>query len=119
MKLSSIFLGAAIMWGGLAGPGVYHAVKDEPQTVRATVTGVVDVQETAISARHTEVHTTQGTFNTYKNLDGTPIIKGVTYDFNLQGAHIGVWPPSYTRDITGVRPAIVNDLLGNKPPSNN
>lgn len=111
MKLSSIFLGAAMVWGGLAGPGIYHAVKDDATTVQAQVTGVVDVPKTPFAAAHTEVHTTQGTFNTYKNLDGTPIIKGLTYDFNLQGAHITLWQPGYTRDITGVHMVTPLDKL--------
>jgi hypothetical protein len=100
MKLSSIFLGAAIVWGGAVGPGVYHEIKNTPETVRAEVTGVVETGTKGL--HHAEIHTTAGTFNTYNNLDGTPIVKGLTYDFNLQGAHITPWPPTYTRDITGV-----------------
>ncbi|MDI1228190.1 MAG: hypothetical protein PSY14_10950 [bacterium] len=117
MKLSSVFLGAALVWGGLAGPGIYHEVKDQPETVRAKVTGIVEVDRD-LPSQHTEIHTTSGTFNTYKNLDGTPIVKGVTYDFNLQGAHIKPWPPSYTRDITGVRLVTPFDGLLKKGPTN-
>lgn len=102
MKLSSIFLGAAMVWGGLAGPGVYYQVQNTGETVRAQVTGIVEVPATQTSARHAEIHTTAGTFNTWKNLDNTPIVKGLTYDFNLKGADIDVWPPGYTRNITGV-----------------
>ncbi len=102
MKLSSIFLGAAIMWGAAAGPGVYHEIKNEQKTVQAQVTGVVDVPGNVFTKAHTEVHTTAGVFNTVNNTDRTPIIKGLLYDFNLQGAHITPWAPTYTRDITSV-----------------
>lgn len=117
MKLSSIFLGAAMVWGGLTGPGIYHEFKNELQTVQAQVTGVVDVDKTIFAAKHTEIHTTAGTFNTLNNTGNTPIIKGLTYDFNLQGAHIGTWPPSYTRDITRAHLVTPLDNLF-KPPSN-
>lgn len=101
MKLSSVFLGAAMVWGGMTAPGVYHAVQNAPETVRAEVTGVVEVERANGTSAY-EVHTTAGTFNTWKNLDGTPIVKGLTYDFNLQGADVTFWPPDYTRNITDV-----------------
>jgi hypothetical protein len=117
MKLSSVFLGAALVWGGMAGPGIYHEVKNEPETVRAKVTGIVEVDK-GLPSEHNEIHTTAGTFNTYKNMDGTPIVKGLTYDFNLQGAHITPWPAGYTRDITGVRVVTPFDGLLKKGPTN-
>ena len=119
MKLSSIFLGAALVFGAGTGPGIYHEFKDESQTVRATVTGVVDVPKTTFQAAHTEIHTTQGVFNTYKMAPGLPIVKGVSYDFNLQGAHITPWPPTYTRDITRATPAILDRFLNPNGPNNN
>lgn len=100
MKLSSVFLGAAMVWGGITAPGIYHAAQNAPETVRAEVTGLVEL-ERANGGSAYEVHTTAGTFNTWKNMDGTPIVKGLTYDFNLQGADVTFWPPGYSRNITG------------------
>ncbi len=118
MKLSSIFLGAALVWGGMAGPGAYYELKDEPEAVRAKVTGIVETTRSTDGARSQEIHTTAGTFNTYNNLDGTPIVKGLTYDFNLKGAHIQPWPASYTRDIVGVHLVTPLDGLLKKGPTN-
>ncbi|HYD18968.1 MAG TPA: hypothetical protein VEF76_10860 [Patescibacteria group bacterium] len=116
MKLSSIFLGAALVWGGMTGPGIYHEVKQDSETVRATVTGIVETQPNG-GKQSLEIHTTAGTFNTYQNLDGTPIVKGLTYDFNLQGAHIQPWPATYTRDIKGVHLVTPLDNLLKKGPA--
>ena len=105
MKLSSIFLGAALVWGGIAGPGVYYQMQDAPETVRAKDTVKVEVVDDPVhSYRRYEVHTTAGTFNTYKMLNGDQIRTGASYEFNLQGARTTFWPPGYTRSITGVKP---------------
>lgn len=105
MKLSSIFFGAALVWGGLAAPGTYYQVVDEDATVRAKVLGKVLVEDDPVhSYRRYDVYTTQGKFNTYRIQNGDQIQTGASYEFNLRGGKTEFWPPSFSRTITGLRP---------------
>lgn len=105
MKLSSVFLGVALAWGGLAGPGLYYQLQDQPETVRAKVLGKVEVVDDPVhSYRRYDVYTTQGKFNTYKMLNGDQLREGASYEFNLRGGKSTFWPPSYSRTITSAKP---------------
>ncbi len=105
MRLSGIFLGAALMYGSLAGPGVYYQMQNESQDVRARVTGKVEVVEDINPAyRRYEITTTQGKFNTYHMQNGNQIQLGASYEFNLRGSKMSYWPPSWSRNITSVKP---------------
>lgn len=104
MKLSAIFLGAAMVWCGLAGPGIYHQLQDESAEVRAKVLGKVEIVDDPVhSYRRYEIHTTAGKFNTLKMLNGDQIQEGASYTFNLRGGSWSVWPPSSSRSIESVK----------------
>lgn len=116
MKLSSIFLGAAMLWAGLAGPGAYYQLQDQPETIRAKVEGKVEVVDDPVhSYRRYDIYTNQGVFNTNHMLNGDQIQPGAAYEFNLRGGQMKFWPPGYTRSIQSVKqiqPPIVQKAPG-------
>jgi len=104
MKLSSVFLGAALMTGAMMGPGAYYRYQDHNEYVRARVTGKVEAEDEPIrSARPYIIYTNKGKFDTYESSNGADLQIGAFYEFNLRGAKFQMWPPSYTRSIKSAR----------------
>lgn len=105
MSLKAVFLGAALVVGGMMAPGAYYMTQSN-DIVRTRVTGKVMADAKAeFPGQKYFIFTNQGKFDTYGVEGGKDIKEGCVYDFNLKSARIQVWPPGYTRSITSYKPA--------------
>jgi hypothetical protein len=105
MSLKSVFLGAALMAGAMMAPGGYYMTQPN-EIVRTRVTGKVQADAKAeFPGQKYVIFTNQGRFDTYGVEGGKDITPGCVYDFNVKSARVTVWPPGYTRSITGFKPA--------------
>ena len=107
MKLSGIFLGAALVTGTLMAPAALYKFTDYPETVRARVTGKVEASEDPdASKRPYFIYPNKGKFDTFNEVPGVKgadIKEGAFYEFNLKSANIQLWPPSYSRSIKSAK----------------
>lgn len=99
MGLRHAFYGAAILAGALMGPGVYYMTQPN-EIVTTRVTGKVEADtDKEYPGRKWVIHSKEGTFDTYGVSGGNSIQVGCTYEFNVKGARLDFWPPSYTRSV--------------------
>lgn len=99
MGLRHAFYGAAILAGALMGPGVYYMTQPN-EIVTTRVTGKVEADtDKEYPGRKWVIHSKEGTFDTFGVSGGNAIQVGCTYEFNLKGARLDFWPPSYTRSV--------------------
>lgn len=106
MSLKHMFYGAALLVGAQMGPGFYYMTQ-ETDIVRATVEGKVQADsDTPYAGRKYMIYTDQGKFDTFGMRGGSRLKEGCTYDFNLKGARLQTWPPSYSRSISSVSLAV-------------
>jgi hypothetical protein len=104
MSLKSVFLGAAVAYGALVAPGVYHMTQGN-EIMRTRVTGKVMADANAeFPGQKYYIYTNQGKFDTFGAVGGADIKEGCVYDFNLKSARLQAWPPSYSRSIIGYKP---------------
>ena len=105
MSLKAVFLGAALVVGGMMAPGAYYMTQSN-DIVRTRVTGKVMADAKAeFPGQKYFIYTNQGKFDTYGVDGGKDIREGCVYDFNVKSARLEVWPPGYTRSIVSFKPA--------------
>lgn len=104
MSLKHVFYGAVLLAGAQMGPGLYYMTQ-ETDIVRARVEGKVRADaDTPYAGRKYMIHTDQGKFDTFGISGGGSLKEDCIYDFNLKGARLQAWPPSYSRSIKAVTP---------------
>ena len=104
MSLRAVFLGAAVLYGGMMAPGAYYMTQSN-DIVRTRVTGtqMADTKSEFPGQKY-YIYTNQGKFDTYGVEGGKDIKAGCVYDFNVKSARLEVWPPGYTRSIVSYKP---------------
>jgi hypothetical protein len=105
MSLRSVFLGAALVVGGMMAPGAFYMTQpNEIVTTRVTGKVMADAKDEFPGQKYI-IYTNQGRFDTYGAEGGKDIKEGCVYDFNVKSARIHVWPPGYTRSIVSFKPS--------------
>lgn len=103
MNWRSFFIGAATVPAVLTAPAFYYATQ-ESETFVARVEGRTQAHDPKFyrGPRHL-VFTDRGTLDDFGR-PGLSLREGCSYQFNVKGARVHVWPPSYSRTIKSARP---------------
>lgn len=101
MGLVSNVFGAAVLAGALAGPGAYYMFQQQNEYVTAKVTGRVQADtDSKYPGEKYFIYTDNSSkLDTFSLAEGASLREGCRYRFNLKGARIQTWPPSYSRSI--------------------